>query len=106
MKHRNSEEHRIEQRLRRIETQLQDILMALDHQSPERLGDDDQSLLDSALRELQSNRDDIALRLFAMEAANDPDIGEDAGSESESGISRNSDDSPKAGSKSDPEHDL
>ena len=28
MKHRNSEEHRIEQRLRRIETQLQDILMA------------------------------------------------------------------------------
>ena len=36
MKHRNSEEHRIEQRLRRIETQLQDILMALDHQSSER----------------------------------------------------------------------
>lgn len=84
MKHRNSEEHRIEQRLRRIETQLQDILMALDHQSSERPGDDDQSLLDSALRELQSNRDDIALRLFAMEAANDPE----------------------RGPESDPEHDI
>jgi hypothetical protein len=79
MKHRNSEEHRIEQRLSRIESQLQDILMVLDHHSTERLGDDDQSVLNEALRELQSNRDDIALKLFAMEAANDPEV--DSGSD-------------------------
>ena len=53
--------------------------MVLDHQSTERLGDDDQSVLNEALRELQSNRDDIALKLFAMQAANDPEI--DSGSD-------------------------
>ncbi|GAA6145599.1 hypothetical protein [Thalassolituus maritimus] len=73
MKHRNNEEHRIEHRLRKIEAQLHDILLVLEQRSSQEGEEADQALIREALRDLQSNQQDIALNLFAMKAANDPD---------------------------------
>jgi len=70
MKFHEKEEHRIDQRLRRIEAQLNDITLML-----EKTGvltpADDESILREVLRELDAERNAIELSLSSNQAAND-----------------------------------
>ena len=70
MKFHEKEEHRIDQRLRRIEAQLNDITLML-----EKTGvltpADDESILREVLQELDAERNAIELSLSSNQAAND-----------------------------------
>jgi len=57
-----------EQRLRRIEAQLHDILMWLDTQSQE---EREQIALREVFREIEAEQEELALELFQADAAND-----------------------------------
>ncbi|HBS42505.1 MAG TPA: hypothetical protein DEA26_07485 [Oceanospirillales bacterium] len=61
-------EYRIEQRLRRIEEQLHDMLLLLEHQTRE-MGD--QVAIRELFRELEAERQDHELTLLERSAAND-----------------------------------
>ena len=61
-------EYRIEQRLRRIEEQLHDMLLLLEHQTRE-MGD--QVAIRELFRELEAEHQDHELTLLERSAAND-----------------------------------
>lgn len=61
-------EYRLEQRLKRIEEQLHDILVLLEHSSAE-MGD--QVALREIFRELEADQQDQELLLLEQPAAND-----------------------------------
>ena len=67
----NRDDH-TEQRLRRIEAQLHDILLWLDTQSQE---EREQIALREVFRELEAEKEELALELFNADAANDSDWG-------------------------------
>ena len=62
-------EHRLEQRLKRIEEQLHDILILLESSSAE---EGDQVALREIFRELEADQQDQELLLLEQPAANDP----------------------------------
>lgn len=62
-------EHRLEQRLKRIEEQLHDLLVLLESASPEQ---GDQIALREMFRELEAEQQDQELLLLEQPAANDP----------------------------------
>jgi hypothetical protein len=76
---RKPQDNRVEHRLRRIEAQLHDIVLLLEHQTSagEAGGCDTDDCAEIALREvfreLEAEQQDIQLSLSAMPAANDGD---------------------------------
>lgn len=62
-------EYRLEQRLKRIEEQLHDILILLESSSAE---EGDQVALREIFRELEADQQDQELLLLEQPAANDP----------------------------------
>lgn len=73
---RKPQDNRVEHRLRRIEAQLHDIVLLLEHQTSAGECDTDdraEIALREVFRELEAEQQDIQLSLSAMPAANDGD---------------------------------